>query len=220
MLHEKIISTVGLIEEVEDNRHRENENINMAKRNSTFFDALAKITPSIRSYILVKKYFGFTLQPNTADSLKYVIDYSKKTFAESKAINPTPFKQRAESFIDAIGQEWTAFYKTKNSELVNGLNIIVLVHPSPSIVRNCINTFNKCEKWPLSQEMIEAYEEARTNADALMKEMRFDDEIKDFLEKVRDRKATLNDLTTSILEWIKTENISDKVSLSIRNTIQ
>ncbi len=219
MLHEKIMSIVGLIEEVEDNRQQENENVNMAKRNSIFFDALAKITPSIRSYILAKKYFGFTLQPNTADLLKYVIDYSKKTFAESKAINPTPFKQRAELFIDAIGQEWTAFYKTKNNELINGLNTIVLVHPTPSIVKNCINTINKCEKLPLFQETIEAYDEAKNNADVLMKEMRFDDEIKDFLIKVRDKKATINDLTPSILEWIKTENISDKVSLSIRNTI-
>ena len=218
MLHEKIISTVGLIEEVEDNRHQDYENKNMAKRNSTFFDTLEKIIPYIRSYIIAKKNFGFTLQSNTADSLKYVIDYSKKTFAESKVVNPIPFKQRAESFMDAVGQEWTAFYKNKNGELINGLNIILLIHPAQSTVRNCINTFNKCEKWPLSQDMIEAYKEAKTNADDLMKEMRFDEEIKDFLIKVREKKATLNDLTPSILEWIKTENISDKVCLSIRNT--
>lgn len=61
--------------------------------------------------------------------------------------------------------------------------------------------------------------EARQKADDLLKEMRFDDEIRDFLIKVRDKRATLSDITPSILEWIHSENIADKVSLSIRNTM-
>ena len=61
--------------------------------------------------------------------------------------------------------------------------------------------------------------EARNKAEELLKEMRFDDEIKDFLIKVRDKKATLIDITPSILEWIHAENIADKVSLSIKNTM-
>ena len=100
--------------------------------------------------------------------------------------------------------------------MINGLNIIVLVHQAPNDVRKCITALNKCEKWPLSQEAIDGYTEAIQKADELMKEMRFDDEVKDFLIKVRDKKATLTDLTPSILEWIRSENISDKVSLSIR----
>ena len=40
MLHEKIQSTIALIEDVVDNRQKENDNANAAKRNSTFFDSL------------------------------------------------------------------------------------------------------------------------------------------------------------------------------------
>ena len=109
--------------------------------------------------------------------------------------------------------------QNSNSELINGLNIIVLVHPTPTVVKNCIAAFNKCEKWPLTQESIDAYKEARLKANELLREMRFDDEIRDFLIKVRDKRATLTDITPSILEWIQSENISDKVSLSIRNTV-
>lgn len=87
------------------------------------------------------------------------------------------------------------------------------------VIRSCIIAFNKCEKWPLTQEIIDSYMEARQKADNLLKEMRFDDEIMDFLIKVRDKRATLIDITPSILEWIQSENIADKVSLSIRNTM-
>lgn len=219
MLREKIQSTIGLIDEVEDNKAQENENQNMAKRNSMFFDTLDMLTPSLKSYILAKKTFNFALQANTAVGLTYIMDYSKKTFSESKAVNPLQFKERSEEFVAAISREWETFYKANNSELINGLNIIVLVHPTPTVVRSCITAFNKCEKWPLNQESIDSYKEARQKAYDLLKEMKFDDEIRDFLIKVRDRKATLTDLTPSILEWIQSENITDKVSLIIRNTM-
>lgn len=219
MLHEKIQSTIGLIEDVVDNRQKENDNANIAKRNSTFFDSFARLTPSITSYILAKKNFSFTLQSNTAIILQELINYSKTTFDNAKAVNPAPFSKKAESFIDSITKEWETFYKANNSELINGLNIIVLVHPSPAVVRSCITAFNKCEKWPLTHESIDSYMEAQQKADDLLKEMRFDDEIRDFLVKVRDKKATLTDITPSILEWIQSENIADKVSLSIRNTM-
>lgn len=219
MLHEKIQSTIGLIEDVVDNRQRENDNANAAKRNSTFFDCFANLTPSIISYILIKKNFNFILQSNTAATLQEIINYSKTTFDNAKAVNPAPFSKKADLFIDSISKEWETFYKEKNSELINGLNIIVLVHPSPTVVRNCITVFNKCEKWPLTQKNIDSYMEARNKAEELLKEMRFDDEIKDFLIKVRDKKATLIDITPSILEWIHAENIADKVSLSIKNTM-
>ena len=217
MLREKIQSTIGLIDEVEDNRVQENENQNMAKRNSTFFDTLDKLTPTLRSYILAKKNFGFSLQANTSTVLTYIMDYSNKTFTEAKAVNPPQFKDRSEAFMSAVSKEWETFYKANNSVLIDGLNIIVLVHQTPSVARSCITAFNKCEKWPLTQESIDSYKEARQKADDLLKEMKFDDEIRDFLIKVRDKKATLTDITPSILEWIQSENIADKVSLSIKN---
>ena len=217
MLHEKIQSTIGLIDDVIDNRQKDSDNANTAKRNNTFFDSLAKLTPSVTSFILAKKNFGFSLQSNTAAGLHDLMNYAKTTFTNEKAVNPVPFKQKVDAFVEAIAKEWEIFYKANNSELINGLNIIVLMHPTPIIVRSCITAFNKCEKWPLTQESIDSYKVARQKADDLLKEMKFDDEIRDFLVKVRDRKATLTDITPSILEWIQAENIADKVSLSIRN---
>ena len=219
MLHEKIQSTIGLIEEVADNRRIDNDNAAAAKRNSIFFDNFAKLTPSIISYILAKKNFSFTLKENTSAVLRDLMNYSKNTFDNAKAVNPSAFKQKTESFIEAISKEWEIFYKAQNGELINGLNIIVLVHPTPTIVRSCITILNKCEKWPLTQESVDSYKEAHNKAEVLLEEMRFDDEIREFLIKVRDKKATLTDITPSILEWIQSEDIADKVSLSIRNTM-
>ena len=71
----------------------------------------------------------------------------------------------------------------------------------------------------MTQECINSYDVARQKADMLLEEMKFDNEIMNFLIKVRDKRATLTDITPSILEWIRAENIADKVSLSIKNTL-
>lgn len=217
MLHNKIQQAIELIEDVADNRQKENDNANAAKRNTSFFDSLEKFTPFVISFILARKSFGFTLQSSTDTALHELMNYSKMTFDNAKAINPSPFKQKSEVFIDTVSKEWETFYNANNSELIKELNIIVLVHSSPAAVKGCINALNRCEKFPLTQDRIDSYKEARQKADTLLKEMRFDDEIKDFLIKVRDKRATLTDITPSILEWLQSENITDKVSLSIRN---
>ena len=219
MLHGKIQSTIELIQDVIDNKQKENDNANAAKRNSIFFDSFAKLTPYIKSYILAKKNFGFTLQSNTAAVLQELMSYAKTAFDNAKAVNPSSFKQKSDDFVNMMSKEWEIFYETNHRELINGLNIIVLVHSMPTVVKNCITVFHKCEKLPLSQESIDSYKETRQKADDLMREMKFDDEIRDFLIKVREKQATLTDITPSIMEWIRSENIADKVSLSIRNVV-
>lgn len=216
----KIQLTIGLIDDVVYNRQKEKDNAYIVKMNSIFFDSLAKLTPYIESYILAKKNFSFTLQQNTADDLKYLMNYSKTTFENAKAVNPESFREKSEKFINSITKEWEEFYKPTNNELISGLNIIVLVHPMPNVVRGCISALNKCEKWPLTQENIDSYKGAKQNADEFLKKMKFDDEIRDFLIKVRDKQATLIDITPSIMDWIQSEDIANRVSLSIRNTIQ
>ena len=220
MLQKKIQSTIGLIDDVDYNRGKEKENTDIAKKNSIFFDSLEKLTPYIKSYILAKKNFSFTLQQDTADALKHLMNYSKNTFEITKAVEPESFSEKSEKFVNSISEEWKEFYMPTNNELISGLNIIVLVHPMPNVVRGCISALNKCEKLPLTQENIDSYKGAKKNADELLKEMKFDDEIRDFLIKVRDKQATLIDITPSIMDWIQSEDIANRVSLSIRNTIQ
>ena len=218
MLHEKIQSTIGLIEDVVDNRQRETDNANVASRNTIFFDSLNQLTPSINSYILARRNFGFDLQDNTKKDLQDLIGYSKTTFDNLKAVNPKPFKSKVDSFINAVAQEWTNFFDQNNNELINQLNIISFVHDYPMLVRNCISSLKKCAEWPLTQEAISTYTEAIEKANEMLKQMRFDAEIKQFLIKVRDKNATLAEITPTIMKWIQDENISEKVCLSIKNT--
>jgi hypothetical protein len=216
MLQKKINKTIGLIDDVVDNRNIANENENVAKRNSSFFDSLDKITPTVQSYILAKKNFGFNATETLSLKLHDIMNYSNDTFSNSKAVNPDPFRKKCDSFISEITTEWLTFFKTEHHELLSELNIMIPVHSNPMIVKNCVASIRKCEKWPLTLDAVNSYLNAKQQARELLKEMRFDDDIKNFLQKVTLRTATIADLTPQILEWINEENIADKISLSIK----
>lgn len=93
---------------------------------------------------------------------------------------------------------------------------MIPVHSNPMIVKNCVANIKKCEKWPLTEDTVSGYLNAKQQANELLEEMRFDDDIKSFLQKVALRTATLADLTPQILEWINSESIADKIGLSIK----
>ena len=66
------------------------------------------------------------------------------------------------------------------------------------------------------QEMINDYLLEKQKTEKLLKEMHFDDDIKEFLKKVTSRTATIADLTPQILDWIRFEDISYKIALTIK----
>lgn len=216
MLQKKINSTIGLIDDVVDNRNIANENESAARRNSSFFDSLEKLTPTVQSYILAKKHFNFDTSEALSLKLHDIMNYSKETFSNSKAVNPDSFRKKCDSFISEIMIEWETFFNKDHHELLSGLSIIIPVHSNPMIVKNCVANIKKCEKWPLTLDSVSSCLNAKKMANELIEGMSLDDDIKLFLQKVSSRTATLADITPQIMEWINSENISDKIALSIK----
>lgn len=216
MLQKKIRSTISLIEDVVSNRNIEAENASLAKRNTAFFLSLTNLEPSISSYIIARKSFNFQLSNELSTQIHNLMNYSKTAFENSKAINPDAFKKNVEAFNDKIAFDWFNFYKDKSTDLLNDLNTMRPLYSDSMAISNCIQSLKKCEKWPLTQDAANAYIEAENKTKSILKEFRFDDNIKSFLKKLSSKAATLNDLTPEILEWIRSENISDRITLGIK----
>ena len=216
MLQKKIHKTVSLIDDVMANRDINNQNKSIARINKVFFDNLEELIPLLASYIMVKRQFGFELPENVRVRLKSAMQYAKTAYDEKKAVSPDSFRKNVTQLCSEMPQEWEKFYKEKTAELIDGLTILIPVHSAPTVVRNCLNVLKKCEKFPLDHKMIDDYFSAEKQAHELLDEMHFSDDIKAFLEKVSQKRATLEDLTPEILEWIRSEGIAGKIGLMIK----
>ena len=58
---------------------------------------------------------------------------------------------------------------------------------------------------------------ANDKAREILSKMEFDDDVANFLKKVKDKEASLLDLSDTIIAWIRKENLLGNIILSIKN---
>ena len=97
------------------------------------------------------------------------------------------------------------------------LGILKLVSNEKQEINRILQHLNNFSYWPTDKNASEAFDEAKIKADDILSQMEFDTEIAGFLRKVKDRNASLLDLTDPIIAWIRKENLSSNIMLSIKN---
>jgi len=217
MLQEKLNECRVLISEVSQNKQIDKENQNTARKNNTFFDAYNKyLVPTIKSYAVCKKYNHVEFSDTVRDEIKKCIDYSKKTFEQKTVINPANYQDSVKKLSERIESEWVEQTNNYLSNVREELGILRLVSNDKQEIQKILNCMNNFSKWPVNEESTAQYEIAKARAEEILSQMEFDNEIAGFLKKVKDKEATLLDLSDSIITWIRREGLSGNIILSIK----
>lgn len=218
MLQEKLNECRVLMTEVSQNKQKDSEHQNVVRRNNTFFDTYKNIfIPTIKSYAVCKKYDHIIFSDKTKEDLKKHIEYSKKTFDQKTVINPAKYQDGVKKLSEKIQSEW----KTQTEELLSGikeeLRILKLVSNEKQEIQKILICLNNFSNWPIDESITEQYENASQKAEEILSKMEFDNDIANFLKKVKDREASLLDLSDTIIAWIRREELSGNIMLSIKN---
>lgn len=218
MLQEKLNECRVLISEVSQNKQIDQENQNTARKNNTFFDTYNNyLVPTIKSYVVCKKYNHVKFSDIVLGDIQKCIDYSKKTFEQKTVINPGKYQDSVKKLSERIESEWVEQTNNYLSDVKEELGILRLVSNNKQEIQKVLMCMNNFSKWPVDEEHTAQYEVAKARAEEILSQMEFDDEIAGFLKKVKDKEATLLDLTDSIIAWIRREKLSGNIMLSIKN---
>lgn len=218
MLQEKLNECRVLISEVSQNKQIDQENQNTARKNNTFFDAYNKyLVPTIKSYVVCKKYNHVKFSDTVLGDIQKCIEYSKKTFEQKAVTNPAKYQDSVRKLSERIESEWVEQTNNYLSDVREELGILRLVSNNKQEIQKILICMNNFSKWPVYEESTTQYEIAKARAEEMLSQMKFDGEIAGFLKKVKDKEATLLDLTDSIIAWIRREKLSGNIVLGIRN---
>lgn len=218
MLQGKLNECIVLISEVSQNKQRDQENQNTARKNNTFFDAYNRcLVPTIKSYAVCKKYNHVEFSDAVLGDIQKGIDYSKKAFEHKIVINPAKYHDIVKKLSERAGSEWVEQTNKYLTDVREKLGILRLVSNDKQEIQKILICMNNFSKWPVDEESTTQYEIAKARAEEMVSQMEFDDEIAGFLKKVKDKEATLLDLTDSIIAWIRREKLSENIVLSIKN---
>lgn len=218
MLQEKLNQCRILISEVKQNKQLDEENKNIAKRNNTFFDAYSNyLVPLIKSYLICKSCDHISFPNSLIEELNEWMRNTEKVFEQNAVVNPVKYQTNYKNLYEKFQKEWetqtSAYISNKKEDLV----ILRLVSNDKLEIQKILQCMNNYSKWPLDETTIEQFLVAEESAEKILEQSEFDNDIAQFLKKVKDKQASILDLTDPIIDWIRRENLSNNIMLSIRN---
>lgn len=217
MLQERLNNCRSLISEVMQNRNQVTETENAAKRNNTFFDSYnSYFVPTVKSYAIAKNCTYISLSDELVQDLNEIIESTKTVFAQKSVVNAPKYQANYKSISEKFSKEWADKVAEYIGSIKEDMGIIRLVSNEKQEIIKIINCFNNFSVWPIDDSKVGLFESAYKRAEEIRSDMKFDDDIAAFLKKVKDREATILDLSDSIIAWIRQENLSENIMLNIR----
>ncbi len=197
-----------------------NDNDAQAKVNNTFFDACSKYLFPLLDLLLLSRSIEETEyrleQDLSNEIIKLAADF-KEIFDAKKVSKALSLSRRAETWLDRAKAEWKNKVASINKDLLTELEILKrfygLSEKSRDInaVINCISGFENVPPTVKTDQYLNMISKGHE----WLQEQHFNEDVRQFLEKIVNGTATLADLTDGILEWIKEVDFEDKISLSI-----
>lgn len=121
-------------------------------------------------------------------------------------------KDKLDEIEKAVNDEWSKFYENTSNATLTTLEIIKNLEPEACI--QCINSIKKGKKWGSDQKDYLQMKIGLDRAKTIIDGIGLDPEITSFLQKMNEKKATVNELTDNILSWIHHNNLGSKIKLS------
>lgn len=110
-----------------------------------------------------------------------------------------------------VESEWTVFYAGIANRRISTLTTIQNITPDPAKTGYAITKMKNGSAINYSDTSnLRLMSEGVRDADTILGSMGLTEEILQFLNKVSSRKATILDLTDSVIQWIQNENLTSK----------
>ncbi len=216
MLQTKINECIRIIDIVQANKERKEGNETIAKRNNRFFDAFAKfLVPIATSLNAIKALSGYSFSEELYANFRKYLTITETALSTKSIVNPEGYYSNLFKLNIDFSSAWKDITKMHNESLLDELAILRIVQSESKEIQQIYNCINNIQNWPVSSDVVKLYIAAKIRGEELLSEMKFDDDIKEFLQKVKNRQASLIDLNEKVLNWIKAEKFESKFAVRL-----
>ena len=186
-----------------------------AEQNYSFRQTVLQLKTLIEEIDFSNKNTGFCPSYGVNVILKSLVVSCDKIINEGCANSSTTdyILNELNKVKGIIEQEWGAFYYSKTHHLIGMVDTIKNIIDDEAKAKYAINKIKKAEIWNPTPDTFEYLHAGVSDAEYLIGTVGIDEnsDIMKFLKQVGAGEATVLDLSGDILEWIKTNNIGDKL---------
>jgi len=217
MLQDNLDKAIDLIEQSNENKRTEKESSEAIRKNNSFFNGLEQLSNTVNIYVLVKEKFGFVISVDVKEQLNQLMEYAYQMFQRENVTDVRTFQKNVDKVTKDIEQEWNIFFSTQNRQLIADFKIYGILMGNNIKVRQIMYWFDKCSRFQeINDEGIANYFSAVKEAEAILKKMSFDEDIINFIQMANQGTALFSHLTPKIIEWIRKEDMAERIKISIQ----
>ena len=167
---------------------------------------------------LAVKNSDFRPSANVISALKSFLASCDKVIQVGAANEATTqyISTESKKLYAVMGQEWSEYYTKMSSHVISLLDTVKSILKDENKAVYAVNKIKKAANWNTSLDNYNYLKQGLAEADQILEDLDLDEdsEVLAFLKLVSAGNATILDLTDEILEWIKTENLGDKMYIN------
>lgn len=183
-----------------------------------FKQLVAALKKTVLEVDLAVKNSNFRPSANVISALKTFLASCDKVIQIGAANEAMTQYISAESkkLYAVIGQEWSEYYTKMSSHIISLLDTVKSILKDENKAIYAVNKIKKAANWNTSIDNYNYLKQGLAEANQILDDLGLDESsgVLAFLKLVSVGNATILDLTDEILEWIKTENLGDKMFIN------
>lgn len=167
---------------------------------------------------LAVKNSDFRPSANVISALRSFLSSCDKVIQVGAANEATTqyISSETKKLYAVIGQEWSEYYSKTSSHIISLLDTVKNILKDENKAVYAVNKIKKAASWNTTIDNYNYLKQGLAEADQILNDLDLDEDsdILAFLKLVSAGNATIMDLTDEILEWIKAENLGDKMFIN------
>lgn len=219
MLVKKITSTINLMEEVKQLENKsgkveEFEEFNTLLRNNknrtiNEFINVYKVLINYDSQYFELKFpqYIFDIINELLNSInEYKVPNNSKLFSLTEYIS---------ELNDELEEKWNKYIDNKTENTINSLENIKSLYDDSTQITNIIQKLKRLkEKWPINNQDLNDLDESIELGRIIINNLDVDEKIQEFLQKINNSNATIEDLDQDILSWLEKNDFKQNLKIS------
>lgn len=138
--------------------------------------------------------------------------------AENRHFSSDKMHRLVKELEENLKNQWKDYYLITTSPLRNTIISLINIYSDPAKINIVSNALNPSKTyWPVDDKVLKIINNNMEEGKNIINSLGVTKEIEEFLKKISENKATIFDIKPDILEWIKSKNLENKISLTFNN---
>lgn len=219
MLLEEIDSCCTEMSMMHQKKMASKENEEVTKNNDCFFAYWAKLKQQTYSLLLATHSFEFVPDQSTNDLILQIYSIADTAFQYSIIGKDklAEFVRGIDKLSTTLASVWQTHIYNTDDYLTSKIRVLSIIDKYKTSCTFFLNLRSLIQQWPLNKSTIDNYLTCKAKAEELIKNIKLESEIETFLNKVALSKATIQDLTPTVLKWINESHLDQSFNILVSN---